>query len=112
MVFERSGVCQLGAGGVEADLEALEFAVPAAVGGFGDPDGEVVDDLDQASALFRVDAEHGASNAGVLVVAECAVGTTTGANGGLVSGTASYANPDSENPLRHSLNVKGRNGLQ
>ena len=61
------GLGELVVGGGEADLESFGFAGPAFAFGFGDAGAEVVADLLQAVPLGRVDAEHGASDAGVLV---------------------------------------------
>jgi hypothetical protein len=43
-------------GAVEADLQAVEFAVPAFSTGFGDPGEQVVADLDQSCVLAGVGA--------------------------------------------------------
>ena len=51
---------ELGAGGVEADLESFDFAEPAVHAGLGDAVAEVADDRDEAGPLLWVDAHHGA----------------------------------------------------
>ena len=54
---------EFAARGVEADLEAFDFAEPAVDAGFGNAVGEVLDDLDEAAAGGGVGAEHGAADA-------------------------------------------------
>jgi hypothetical protein len=56
------------------------------VAGFGDPFGEVADDLGQPVALSGVDPEHGAADAGVFVFAGAAVGAGAGAELELAQG--------------------------
>ena len=70
---------ELGAGGIEADLESFDLAHPAVMAGFGDAVAEIADDRDKAWALLRVDAHHGAAEAGVLVLAGAAVGSSASA---------------------------------
>jgi hypothetical protein len=52
---------ELGASGVEADLESLDFAQPAVDAGFVDAVGQVANDLDQTVPLVGVHPEHGAA---------------------------------------------------
>ncbi|MGH3224521.1 MAG: hypothetical protein ACRDPY_38545 [Streptosporangiaceae bacterium] len=47
----------------EADLESFGFAEPSFAEGFGDSDGEVVADLDQAGPPGLIRAEQGAAQA-------------------------------------------------
>lgn len=54
-------------GGGEADAEPVDFAEPAFAFGFCDPRDEVDPDLVEAGPLVRVNPEHRASDAGVLV---------------------------------------------
>ena len=61
------GLGDFAGGGGEADLESFGFAGPAFAFGFGDAGVEVVADLLEAVPLGGVDAEEGASDAGVLV---------------------------------------------
>src|SRR5581483_9424217 len=70
---------ELGAGGVEADLQPGHLAVPTVGAGFGDAVGEVADDLGEPGALARVDPQHGAADAGVFVRAGTAVGAPAAA---------------------------------
>jgi hypothetical protein len=70
---------ELGAGGVEADLESFDFAEPAVGAGFGDAVGEVPGDVDKAVSGGGVGAEHRAADAGVLVGAGGSVRAPAGA---------------------------------
>ncbi|GAU71422.1 putative transposase [Streptomyces sp. NBRC 110611] len=54
-------------GGGEGDAESVDFAEPAFAFGFGDPRDEVDPDLFETGPLVRVDAEHCASDTGVLM---------------------------------------------
>lgn len=58
----------------EADGEAFNLAMPSVGLGFVDPFREVAHDLDQTLPLARVNPQHRATDAGVLVDARCAVG--------------------------------------
>ena len=70
------GLGELVVGGGEADLESLGFADPAFALGFGDASQEVVADLFEAVPQGGVGAEHGASDARVLVDAAGGVGAS------------------------------------
>jgi hypothetical protein len=59
-------------------LESVHLAEPSVEAGFLDPLVEVADDLDEAGAGSRVDAHARAADAGVLVLAGCAVGPAAG----------------------------------
>lgn len=65
---------QLRLGSVEADLEPLDLAEPALGHGLLDTFAEVVRDLNKAMPLGWINTQHGASNAGVFVLAGGAVG--------------------------------------
>ena len=69
--------------GFEADLEALDLAVPSVVAGFDDPLGQVPGDLGQARSLSRIDPEDGTSDTGVLVAARRSVRPGAGPEGHL-----------------------------
>ena len=56
-------------GSGEAGPQAVDFAEPAALGGFGDPIFQAVDDRLESFVLVGVGAEHGAADAGVFVAA-------------------------------------------
>lgn len=71
-------VGKLDCGGIEADGESFDLAEPAVEPGLGDPLSEVADDLGEAVALPRVDAQHRAADAGVFVFAGCRVRTPAG----------------------------------
>lgn len=78
-------VGELGFGRGEADAQASGFANPALVFGLGDASGQVVADLFQPWALGGVDAQQGAADAGVLVLAGRAVGAAALAQGDLAT---------------------------
>jgi hypothetical protein len=67
------GLGEFAVRGGEADAESSGFAGPSFAFCFGDAGEEVVADFFEAVALGGVDAEEGASDAGVLVDAGCRV---------------------------------------
>jgi hypothetical protein len=64
---------------VAASLQSLDFADPAVESGLCDAVLKVANDLNEAPTLFGVNAEHGAPDTGVLVLAWRPVGPTAGA---------------------------------
>jgi hypothetical protein len=65
--------------GFAAGFQAGDFTEPAVEFGFFDAFGEVRDDFDDAFPLFGVDSQHGASDAGMFVLAWGAIGSAAGA---------------------------------
>ncbi|MEV2236219.1 hypothetical protein AB0H69_47810 [Streptomyces phaeochromogenes] len=74
---------QLGAGGVEADLESFDFTEPAIGADLTDTLAEVLDDLDESGSLAWVDLENGAADTGMFVLAEGLVGAPADPQGDL-----------------------------
>jgi hypothetical protein len=67
---------EFGVGGGEADLEPFGFSGPAFAFGFGDAGDEVFADVDEPGPLSWVDAEEGASDATVFMLAAGSVGSS------------------------------------
>ncbi|MBE1574336.1 hypothetical protein ACFORH_34980 [Amycolatopsis roodepoortensis] len=70
---------QLSVSRLKADGEAVDLSSPSVELGFTDPVSEVVRDLGEPGSLAGVDAQYGASDARVLVLARGAVGAAAGA---------------------------------
>ena len=79
MTLQLIHLCEFHFGAVEGDAQAFGIADPAVLFGFGDAFSEVVDDVLEPVDLGGVGTEKGAAEAGVFVLAACAVGAAAAA---------------------------------